>query len=247
MDVHVDVNVTPGQAPERIVLFQGQNISEVAAEFSAKHVLSPAMAQKLHGLLREVVLKQELQNHMKPCPPRVLGFGDLRFAQRVLFSRIHSRQPASRARVASRINEPRSPNAVMRQVLFEEEDSQSVVVPSGDESTEAERSSSSSCRHKMAEVNEKPGKARRRRGETMEDALDAWHIAQSMGEAERCLSSASASVGKLALRGVPLMDEDAASALWACVDYSFLRQIHVGNADHFIHVGDGMKTMKTWS
>lgn len=32
---------------------QGQNISEVAAEFSAKHVLSPAMAQKLHGLLRE--------------------------------------------------------------------------------------------------------------------------------------------------------------------------------------------------
>ncbi|CAL1149704.1 unnamed protein product [Cladocopium goreaui] len=63
--LYVDVNVTPGQAPERIVLFQGQNISEVAAEFSAKHVLSPAMAQKLHGLLREVVLKQELQNHMK--------------------------------------------------------------------------------------------------------------------------------------------------------------------------------------
>lgn len=64
--LYVDVNVTPGQPPERIVLFQGQNISEVAAEFAAKHVLTPAMAQKLHSLLREVVLKQELQNHTTP-------------------------------------------------------------------------------------------------------------------------------------------------------------------------------------
>jgi len=59
--LYVDVNVTPGQPPERIVLFQGQNISEVAADFAAKHVLSPAMAQKLHDfLLHEVVLKKEL-------------------------------------------------------------------------------------------------------------------------------------------------------------------------------------------
>lgn len=143
-----------------------------------------------------------------------------------------TRQPASRARVASRINEPRSPNAVMRQVLFEDEDSQSVVVPSGDESTE-ERSSSSSCRHKMAaaEVNEKPGKARRRRGETMEDALDAWHIAQSMGEAEKCLSSASASVGKLALRGVPLMDEEVAGLATLLADNIYVSRLSLNECN----------------
>ena len=48
---------------------QGQNISEVAAEFSAKHVLSPAMAQKLHGLLREADIEtncsEKMGNHKK--------------------------------------------------------------------------------------------------------------------------------------------------------------------------------------
>ncbi|CAK9117021.1 unnamed protein product [Durusdinium trenchii] len=119
-----------------------------------------------------------------------------------------SRQPASRARVASRINEPRSPSAVMRQVLFEDEDSQAIVVPSGDESTEAERSGSSS-QSRQVDADSKVKKARRRRGEVLED-MDAWHCAQSIGEAAGCLSSASASVTKLALRGVPLTDEDVA-------------------------------------
>eukprot|EP00913_Durusdinium_trenchii_P015099 g14160.t1 len=109
-----------------------------------------------------------------------------------------SRQPASRARVASRINEPRSPSAVMRQVLFEDEDSQAIVVPSGDESTEAERSGSSS-QSRQVDADSKVKKARRRRGEVLED-MDAWHCAQSIGEAAGCLSSASASVTKLALR-----------------------------------------------
>ncbi|CAK9066024.1 Protein NLRC3 [Durusdinium trenchii] len=117
-----------------------------------------------------------------------------------------SRQPASRARVASRINEPRSPSAVMRQVLFEDEDSQAIVVPSGDESTEAERSGSSS-QSRQVDADSKVKKARRRRGEVLED-MDAWHCAQSIGEAAGCLSSASASVTKLALRGVPLTDEE---------------------------------------
>ena len=63
--------------------------------------------------------------------------------------RCPSRQPASRARVASRL-EPQSPSAVMRQVLFAEEESeagpggtatgrQAAVVPE-----ECDRSSSSS-------------------------------------------------------------------------------------------------------
>eukprot|EP00434_Breviolum_minutum_P025987 symbB.v1.2.022970.t1/scaffold2048.1/size91153/3 len=97
------------------------------------------------------------------------------------------------------------------QVLFEEEDSQAVVVPSGDESTgEADRSStSSSCRNfKVDSGPEKPCKVRRRRGEALEDTLDAWHCAQSMGEVVRCLSNASASVTKLALKGLPLTDEE---------------------------------------
>jgi len=63
--LYVDVNITQGQPAERIVLYQGQNVSEVAAEFAAKHVLTPALAQKLHTLLREVVLKQELQNQAR--------------------------------------------------------------------------------------------------------------------------------------------------------------------------------------
>eukprot|EP00439_Symbiodinium_sp_Y106_P033210 s3816_g3.t6 len=63
--LYVDVNITQGQPAERIVLYQGQNVSEVAAGFAAKHVLTPALAQKLHTLLREVVLKQELQNQAR--------------------------------------------------------------------------------------------------------------------------------------------------------------------------------------
>lgn len=42
---------------------QGQNISEVAAEFAAKHVLTPAMAQKLHSLLREAVSEAAKSSH----------------------------------------------------------------------------------------------------------------------------------------------------------------------------------------
>ncbi|CAJ1384632.1 unnamed protein product, partial [Effrenium voratum] len=59
--LYVDVNITPGQPPKRIILFQGQSISEVAADFAANHMLTPALAQKLHALLREVALKQELR------------------------------------------------------------------------------------------------------------------------------------------------------------------------------------------
>jgi len=37
---------------------EGQNISEVAADFAAKHVLSPAMAQKLHDFLLHEVSRE---------------------------------------------------------------------------------------------------------------------------------------------------------------------------------------------
>eukprot|EP00930_Biecheleria_cincta_P022331 TRINITY_DN16310_c0_g1_i1.p1 TRINITY_DN16310_c0_g1~~TRINITY_DN16310_c0_g1_i1.p1 ORF type:complete len:969 (+),score=182.25 TRINITY_DN16310_c0_g1_i1:63-2969(+) len=57
--LYVDVNIAPGQPPERIVLREGQNVNEVAAEFAAKHVLTPVLAQRLHSLLREVVHRQE--------------------------------------------------------------------------------------------------------------------------------------------------------------------------------------------
>eukprot|EP00931_Biecheleriopsis_adriatica_P078444 TRINITY_DN518_c0_g1_i2.p1 TRINITY_DN518_c0_g1~~TRINITY_DN518_c0_g1_i2.p1 ORF type:complete len:946 (+),score=219.67 TRINITY_DN518_c0_g1_i2:280-2838(+) len=56
----VDVNIAPGQPPERIILREGQSVSEVAAEFAAKHVLTPVLAARLHALLREVVERQEL-------------------------------------------------------------------------------------------------------------------------------------------------------------------------------------------
>mmetsp|Transcript_71217 Transcript_71217/g.123657 ORF Transcript_71217/g.123657 Transcript_71217/m.123657 type:complete len:1152 (-) Transcript_71217:105-3560(-) len=57
--LYVDVNIAPGQPPERIVLREGQSVTEVAADFAAKHVLTPALAQRLHGLLKEVLQKQE--------------------------------------------------------------------------------------------------------------------------------------------------------------------------------------------
>lgn len=57
--LYVDVNIAPGQPPERIILREGQNVNEVAAEFAAKHVLTPVLAQRLHSLLREVVHRQE--------------------------------------------------------------------------------------------------------------------------------------------------------------------------------------------
>mmetsp|Transcript_56191 Transcript_56191/g.100096 ORF Transcript_56191/g.100096 Transcript_56191/m.100096 type:complete len:970 (-) Transcript_56191:54-2963(-) len=59
--LYVDVNIAPGQPPERIILREGQSISEVAADFAAKHVLTPVLAQRLHSLLREVVQRQEEQ------------------------------------------------------------------------------------------------------------------------------------------------------------------------------------------
>eukprot|EP00931_Biecheleriopsis_adriatica_P088556 TRINITY_DN62851_c0_g1_i1.p1 TRINITY_DN62851_c0_g1~~TRINITY_DN62851_c0_g1_i1.p1 ORF type:complete len:443 (+),score=124.99 TRINITY_DN62851_c0_g1_i1:42-1370(+) len=40
--------------------------------------------------------------------------------------------------------------------------------------------------------------------------MDAWHRAKSLGEAESCLASASASVTKLALIGIQTSDEDVA-------------------------------------
>lgn len=57
--VYVDVNIAPGQPPERIVIREGQSVSEVAADFAAKHVLTPLLAQRLHSLLREVMQRQE--------------------------------------------------------------------------------------------------------------------------------------------------------------------------------------------
>jgi len=57
--LYVDVNIAPNQPPERIVLREGQSVTEVAADFAAKHVLTPALAQRLHALLREVLQRQE--------------------------------------------------------------------------------------------------------------------------------------------------------------------------------------------
>jgi hypothetical protein len=57
--LYVDVNIAPNQPPERIVLREGQSVAEVAADFAAKHVLTPALAQRLMGLLSEVLQRQE--------------------------------------------------------------------------------------------------------------------------------------------------------------------------------------------
>lgn len=58
--LYVDVNIGPGLPPERIVLREGQSINEVAANFAAKHVLTPTLAQRLHSLLKDVLQQQHL-------------------------------------------------------------------------------------------------------------------------------------------------------------------------------------------
>lgn len=58
--LYVDVNIGPGLPPERIVLREGQSINEVAADFAAKHVLTPTLAQRLHSLLKDVLQQQHL-------------------------------------------------------------------------------------------------------------------------------------------------------------------------------------------
>jgi len=66
--LYVDVNIAPGQPPERIVLREGQSVNEVAAEFAARHVLPPVLAQRLHALLKEVLQRQEQhlsQQHLR--------------------------------------------------------------------------------------------------------------------------------------------------------------------------------------
>jgi len=57
----VDVNVVAGQPPQRIVLFEGQTVEEVAGEFAQHHGLAPAMARKLQQLLDEVLAQRQAQ------------------------------------------------------------------------------------------------------------------------------------------------------------------------------------------
>lgn len=55
----VEVAVTAGQPPERVALHLGDSVAEVAAEFASKHMLTPALAQRLHTLLQEAMQQQE--------------------------------------------------------------------------------------------------------------------------------------------------------------------------------------------
>mmetsp|Transcript_27704 Transcript_27704/g.56051 ORF Transcript_27704/g.56051 Transcript_27704/m.56051 type:complete len:411 (-) Transcript_27704:28-1260(-) len=51
----VDVNISPGKPPERIVFYQGQTVNEVASDFATQHGLAPALAKRLEVLLVEVL------------------------------------------------------------------------------------------------------------------------------------------------------------------------------------------------
>lgn len=56
--VYVEVNIAPGKPPERLVLREGQTPAEASAEFAVMHHLSPQLAQRLHELLKELLLNQ---------------------------------------------------------------------------------------------------------------------------------------------------------------------------------------------
>jgi len=53
--VYVEVNIAPGQPPQRLELHEGQSAAEAAAEFAAKHKLHPQLADRLHTMLRELL------------------------------------------------------------------------------------------------------------------------------------------------------------------------------------------------
>eukprot|EP00929_Paragymnodinium_shiwhaense_P120355 TRINITY_DN9228_c0_g1_i7.p1 TRINITY_DN9228_c0_g1~~TRINITY_DN9228_c0_g1_i7.p1 ORF type:complete len:1244 (-),score=220.33 TRINITY_DN9228_c0_g1_i7:151-3882(-) len=57
--VYVEVNIAPGRPPERLVLKDGQSPMEAAADFAVKHRLSPALAQRLHVLLQDLLTQPD--------------------------------------------------------------------------------------------------------------------------------------------------------------------------------------------
>lgn len=67
--VYVEVNIAPGKPPERLVLREGQTPAEAAAEFAVMHHLSPQLAQRLHELLKELLMNPELPGRGAPSPP----------------------------------------------------------------------------------------------------------------------------------------------------------------------------------
>jgi len=57
--LYVEVNIVPGEPPERLVLRAGQSSIEAAADFAVRHHLSPILAQKLHSNLKQLLAKPE--------------------------------------------------------------------------------------------------------------------------------------------------------------------------------------------
>lgn len=55
--VFVEVHIAAGRPPERLELSEGQSAARAAADFAAKHQLAPKLAQRLHGLLTNLLLK----------------------------------------------------------------------------------------------------------------------------------------------------------------------------------------------
>jgi len=58
--VYVEVNIQPNRPPERLTLHHGQSPAEAAADFAVKHRLAPALAQRLHVLLQDLLSKPEV-------------------------------------------------------------------------------------------------------------------------------------------------------------------------------------------
>merc|ERR1712137_396248 len=53
--VYVEVNIAAGRPPEKLVLIDGQTPAEAAAQFAARHNLTPVLAERLTGLLQQLL------------------------------------------------------------------------------------------------------------------------------------------------------------------------------------------------
>lgn len=53
--VFAEVNIAPGRPPQKLVLMEGQRLDDAAADFAAKHNLTPKLAQRLCLLLQDLL------------------------------------------------------------------------------------------------------------------------------------------------------------------------------------------------
>eukprot|EP00747_Dinoflagellata_sp_TGD_P197103 gnl/TRDRNA2_/TRDRNA2_68067_c1_seq1.p1 gnl/TRDRNA2_/TRDRNA2_68067_c1~~gnl/TRDRNA2_/TRDRNA2_68067_c1_seq1.p1 ORF type:complete len:510 (-),score=71.62 gnl/TRDRNA2_/TRDRNA2_68067_c1_seq1:120-1442(-) len=67
--VFVEVNIAPGRPAERLTLREGQSPEEAAATFAEKHSLPPHLANRLHVMVQDLVVKHKAMMGRRASAP----------------------------------------------------------------------------------------------------------------------------------------------------------------------------------